>query len=375
MRKQVRRTRAVVLAGVASSLLLHAAPPVEPDAGVLWEVVFEDDFDGDKLDRDAWDPFYNWGGSSEDHRHNYDGYAIDEYAIVEDGLLRLKCTKNSDDPHEHDQTYSVGVVSSRFTYKYGYIEGRFKLPHGYTNEYNGLWPAFWSAAAHEEWPEGGEIDIFEFFGHNHVWDATIHWNSSGGHQQSGFDHKVADATQAFHTYGAHWHNGAVDFYLDNEYVKTISFPDFDHEHFLMINFGIHGPGDDHDWLGDASGNEELMPLYLESDFVRIWQREDDGTTGAGGKSRSPHAANKRARPVRGRSPGVAFALGAGQAVSAALYDALGNRIARRNGRFAPGDHQVVFSGDALRAGPASAVYFITVTGETFNTIVQVVPGQ
>jgi hypothetical protein len=50
---------AVVLACAVLSLQLHTAPPVEPDEVMMWKAVFEDEFDGDSLDRDAWDPFYN----------------------------------------------------------------------------------------------------------------------------------------------------------------------------------------------------------------------------------------------------------------------------------------------------------------------------
>jgi beta-glucanase (GH16 family) len=323
-----KRLAITIAATVALTAAATAAPPPEPSEGKVWKTILSEDFDGDALDRDKWDPYYNWGGDGADYHHNYDGRVIEEYSIVEDGKLRLKCTKRSEDPYDHGNTYSVGVVSSKLKFKYGYFEGRFRIPHGYKDEYNGLWPAFWTTAAYEGWPGGGEIDVFEFFGSNKVWDAHVHW-SDGGHQSSGFDHGVPDATTAFHTYGAHWQHGTIDFYLDDEYVQTITFPNFDHEHFIMINFGIHGPGDEHSWLGDASGNESNMPLYYECEFVRVWQEVDDDGTGASVPAAASATTPRLSVSTAGAAPRLVLDLDRAQTVTVELYDALGNLVSRQ----------------------------------------------
>jgi beta-glucanase (GH16 family) len=249
-------------------------PPVAewgPPGRGAWEIVFRDEFDGRALDRTKWDPYYTWGrpGSVERH-HNYDAWVLDENATVENGRLRLKCEPDRD--NRHDYSYSTGVVTAtRFVCRRGYYyEARQKLPRGATDaEYsNGLWPAFW-LTGRGAWPP--EIDIHEFFGCNNRYHATIH-STDGTERGTNVAVAAPAATTDFNVYAVHWRaDDRVDVYYNGALQGTLNEPDPYLEMVMIINFGVHGPGDEMAWLGGASRN--AYPQYYETDWVRVWRQK------------------------------------------------------------------------------------------------------
>ncbi len=362
MKSRSRRIVALIIAVsfVCIAVPAIAQPPIEPEEGKMWKAVFADDFDGNSLDRGKWDPYYNWGGDSKDYDHNYDGCVKEDYSIVEDGKLKLKCDKSS---NNCGKTYSVGVVNSKFKFTYGYIEGSLMMPEGYSNSGNGLWPAFWTLHG-KNWPSTGEIDILEYFGTNDQWAYRIHY--SGGNK--GGKHKISDATSKFHKYAAYWQPGKTDFYLDEEYVATVNHPDFNNTHYIAINFGIGG----HSWLGNPSGNNGNMPLYYQTDFVRVWQQvDDDGSTGIQKETSAPKRFDIAVNQEPGKSPAIAFTLSEKQAVTLELYDALGNLVTSSRDLYASGRHLISLESIAKgRAG--NSVYFCKLSGNNFNAFRRVV---
>ena len=154
MKDIVSRLGVAVLALLFSGSL-YADPPANMSG---WTMVFNDEFDGNSLDKSKWNPTYNWG-----HTHNHRAYCVEENVSVSDGLLRIKgeAKRHPQAPatcKSGDKTYSLdytsGAIDTRgkFEVKYGYIEGRFKMP-----KQLGTWPAFWTLQ--DGWPP--EIDIFE----------------------------------------------------------------------------------------------------------------------------------------------------------------------------------------------------------------------
>jgi beta-glucanase (GH16 family) len=253
-------------------------PPAEPqitEGGPperdQWKILFRDDFTGTTLDRSKWDPYYTWGrrGTIERH-HNYDAWALDENVTVENGLLRLKC--EPDRRNAHDYTYSTGVVTATYLVcrRGYYYEAKMKIPHGWSDaEYtNGLWPAFW-LTGRGTWPP--EIDIHEFFGCNTHYHATIH-STDESERGTNIQVQAPDATSEFNIYAVHWReDDKVEVYFNNRSCGTLNEPDPYREKVLIINFGIHGPKDEQNWLGNASWN--VFPQYYETDWVRVWQKK------------------------------------------------------------------------------------------------------
>lgn len=255
---------------------LHADPPANMSG---WTMVFNDEFDGNSLDKSKWNPTYNWG-----HTHNHRAYCVEENVSVSDGFLRIKgeAKRHPEAPatcKSGDKTYSLdytsGAIDTRgkFEVKYGYIEGRFKMP-----KQLGTWPAFWTLQ--DGWPP--EIDIFEVpharnLHHYYLHYTKTDWYASHGsawdHEASfGGQHTGPDKSADFHTYGLEWNDQYLNFYFDDKLVASYNKPSEISQlgkNYIIINLAIGG------WATDNGNPIEVTannPAYLECDWVRVWSK-------------------------------------------------------------------------------------------------------
>lgn len=154
---------------------------------------WHDEFDGDSLDRRAWNVEVNGTGCGNHELQHY----IDapEAVSVADGCLLLTAIRR---PYGDSHQFTSGRVNThgKVTFTYGIIEARIKLP----STADGLWPAFWMMGddiSSVGWPRCGEIDIFEM-----------------GHHEG-----IANGTQGSYMNGAaHW-----GYYIDRQYPTTATF--------------------------------------------------------------------------------------------------------------------------------------------------------
>ncbi|MEE1018932.1 MAG: glycoside hydrolase family 16 protein, partial [Acutalibacteraceae bacterium] len=126
-------------------------------------LVFDDEFDGDKIDTTKWEIASGWGRVEETWGTVDDG----NYA-VEDGHLTLrayeKVTHEVTNGKSKYKEIQSGEVSSKAAWGDGLIEVRAKLPKG-----KGVYPAIWTMGRDFDsntckWPWSGEIDIMEAVG-------------------------------------------------------------------------------------------------------------------------------------------------------------------------------------------------------------------
>lgn len=264
-------TTTCALFGLTSSVW---ADPPKNFSG--WDLVFEDNFDGNSLDKSKWNPTYNWG-----HTHNHRAYCVEENIIVSDGILKLKAEakKHPDAPAtakfnggDVPVDYTSAAIDTRghFEVKYGYIEGRFKAPWQ-----AGTWPAFWTLQ--DGWPP--EIDILEipasrkqhhyylhytnpswYNDHGSAWD---HEASFGGHKDDDVD-RSAD----FHTYAVEWDETNLNFYFDDKkfasYNRPTEIRQLDAQYIIM-NLAVGA------WAGDNIEITADKPAYFEADWIRVWK--------------------------------------------------------------------------------------------------------
>ncbi len=237
-----------------------------------YELVFNDDFDGDSLDTTKWGYNYSWG-----HSHNHAAWCVPENVIVSDGILTIK-GENKQHPDavgkqgtfnnkKYDIVYTSGAINThhKFNFDYGYFEARLKMPKG-----KGMWPAWWMLR--DGWPP--EIDMLEVLcSKSNELHVNFHygpaWNEHYSHEQVlnlGFD-----TSDDFHTYGFEWTPEYMRYYVDGVQVGH----DFTNKSaiseakgmYMILNLAIDG------WDGKPDDTTQWPALY-QCDYVRVWQMNE-----------------------------------------------------------------------------------------------------
>lgn len=176
MNKQGIISQACPTADILGNPATYEVPRVIENDGRSYELVWNDEFCGNKLDRTRWRPSQE-PENGRMHYVNVEGEESDPESTVwvKDGAIHLRANH---DEHEYETKRidpktgekikrTVPVKSTNLNtqglsaWKYGRFEVRLK-----TTAQPGTWPAFWlmpqrSAAG---WPRDGEIDWFENIG-------------------------------------------------------------------------------------------------------------------------------------------------------------------------------------------------------------------
>lgn len=234
-----------------------------------WLLVFEDNFNGNRLDKKYWYNYRWWG--------NYDENAyIDSGNVkVENGYLVLQL--------ERDFTYyppyntTAAYACSKIFFRYGIIEAKIKIP-----DVRGCWSAFWLYGSEIH---GDEIDIFEQYWlsnpHKVNLKSTIHHSGEDVSNSNKFDRDFIN--NKWHTYTLTWDDineekAKIKIHIDGEKVaefretgnnelhkyplgtKKINYP----THSQRIIFDIVP----HDNFTVNTTHQMLI------DYVKVWQKQD-----------------------------------------------------------------------------------------------------
>jgi beta-glucanase (GH16 family) len=143
-----------------------------------------------------------------------------------------------------------------FARTYGYFEMRAQLPAG---------PGFWPAFVLYPLSGAGEIDIFEVLGND---PTTLYFSlhaSAGGGQKVV---KIADSSQAFHTYGCDWQPDFITLYVDGQAKAQMPTPaDMRGKpYYINIPFSVGGNGS---WPGPTTAATP-DPAHFQIDYVGAW---------------------------------------------------------------------------------------------------------
>jgi len=257
------------------------------DEGLV--LVWNDEFDGDKLDLTKWDYQYGNGGE-----YGNSGWGNDEWQFylsreenvrVEDGKLIITAMKEGN-------VYTSGRIRTitnsgelLFGTTYGRVEARIKCPVG-----DGIWPAFWmlpvDSSIYGTWAASGEIDIMEAKGRlPGQFSCAAHYGQSWPKNvYSGQEYVFAEGTDItdFHTYAIEWEPEEIRWYVDGECYYTLNdwyakdakgefYPEgapFDVPFYILLNVAIGGNFDP-----EADTENTEFPVQMEVDFVRVYHTE------------------------------------------------------------------------------------------------------
>lgn len=244
---------------------------VECPLGEEYKLVWMDNFDGDALNTEDWTYEVQGAGWVNHELQSYvskKSPAGEPVTTMKNGILSLHCFK------ENGKVYSARIYGKRRTgWTYGYVEASIKLPSG-----KGTWPAFWMMPVNfKSWPHDGEIDIMEEVGyHKDYVSSSLH---ADGHVHSNNTQVTKEvyckgAEGEFHTYGMEWTADYFQFYVDGKktlYYKNpgtgkVDWP-YDAPFYVIFNLAWGG-----DWGGSQGVDEKALPITMEVDYVRVFQK-------------------------------------------------------------------------------------------------------
>lgn len=244
-----------------------AVPLVDEAHGNL-TLVWNDEFDGEELDRGIWSFEKGYVRNNELQYYNDEP----QNARLEDGFLILEAR----DDGKENMDYTSASINTRKskTFCGGYFEIRAKLPMG-----QGIWPAFWMLGVSGGWPAGGEIDILELVGGGAGRDDTIygnvHWADGNGNHVSldsgKHSYRLPDGVfnDDFHTFGFEWTAEKMVWYCDDQPFLSCELGEgmeaFRSEFYILLNLAVGGS-----WPGSPDRTTVFPNQYL-IDYIRVYQ--------------------------------------------------------------------------------------------------------
>lgn len=264
-----------------------AAPDPEPNE--YDQLIWADEFDTDgPLDSIKWfhQTLFPTGNSwfSGEIQHYTD--RVDN-SYVEDGKLHIVAKQETYTDQGVTKQYTSARLNSKFAFTYGRVEFRAKIPSG-----EGTWPAIWMLGQNinengaywqtqgfgeEPWPDCGEMDILEHWGHNpNEVVSAIHnpttFPPEGFVINSG-GQVIPTSMTEFHTYALEWDEDQVEFsingvvsYIYAPPVKNADNWPFDAPQYFIMNVAVL-PNIDPGFTESA----------LEVEYIRVYQKSSVST--------------------------------------------------------------------------------------------------
>lgn len=260
-------------------------PPIEQDTEEqeeeeepTWQLVWEDEFDGDELNMDKWSfqlgdgchisqDLCGWGNRELQYYTERE-----ENISLEDGFLTI--TAKKEDYEGSDYTSARIRTIDKGDWQYGRLEIRAKLPQG-----QGIWPAIWMLPTGEnlEWPQTGEIDIMEMVGHEpETVHGTVHYGDPWPENKNKGQAFLLDSgifADDYHVFSIEWEVNKIQWFVDDKLFFTVTpntltpyaYPFNSNRFHLIMNIAVGGI-----WPGNPDSTTEF-PQTMSVDYVRVYQ--------------------------------------------------------------------------------------------------------
>ncbi|WP_291843520.1 glycoside hydrolase family 16 protein [Maricaulis sp.] len=299
----------MLLRPVLASLVIILSADAEAQDG--WQLVWSDEFEGARIDREKWGFDIDcWGGGNNERQCYTDR---PENARIEDGMLVIEGRRETETgaafpPHwgreaapvTRDYTSARLVTRDRAAWRYGRFEIRAQLPG-----HQGSWPAIWMLPednTYGGWAASGEIDIMEAVNlgepcalcpdgvEDRVFGTLHYGGQAPDNTYSGTSLSLEDP-QAFHTYAIEWTPAGITWFVDGEAYATQTPEDwyteglseaatpaapFDKPFHLLLNLAIGGNWPESENLGGVA--DHSFPRAMRVDFVRVFACPSDPET-------------------------------------------------------------------------------------------------
>jgi len=244
-----------------------------------WELVWNDEFDGDTIDLNKWEYEVNAQGGGNNELQYYTDRP--QNSRVKDGLLTIQALQETFTGPEGTREYTSARLrtKNRGDWKYGRFEIKAKLPYG-----QGLWPAIWMLPTdwvYGGWAASGEIDIMELIGHDPATVyGTLHYGGTyPDNVHTGASYKLSFGNFAldFHVFALEWSATEMRWFVDDSlyqvqtewYSQGNDYPaPFNQRFHLLLNVAVGG-----NWPGNPD-NTTSFPQRMEVDYVRVYQKTD-----------------------------------------------------------------------------------------------------
>jgi beta-glucanase (GH16 family) len=231
------------------------------------KLVWEENFEGKKLDETVWN--YELGNGCP----SICGWGNNERQVYTKINHKLKKGKLTITAKKEKETYTSTRITSagKKEFQYGRIEARAKLPVG-----EGIWPAFWMLGSNINnvgWPKCGEIDILEYVGKNpHLVYTSLHTQDSHGETINSKKIVFPKIEEGFHIFAVDWTKDKMEFFVDDKLVYTFQ-PEVKNENtwpfnqpfYIIINMAIGGN------FGGPEVDDSIFPQEYILDYVKVYQ--------------------------------------------------------------------------------------------------------
>ena len=257
----------------------------KPSAYTEKDLVWQDDFNGKKLNMKDWNFEFHEPGWVNAELQSYDDSKKNTY--LKDGCLVIQAIKT--EKKDGTVTYTSGRINTqgKHAYTYGRFEARLKVTKGM-----GFLPAFWMMPDDEsfygQWPKCGEIDIMEVMGQetNKLY-GTLHFGEPHGMVQGTKILDNGNFADEFHTFAVEWEPGEIRWYCDGVNYKTANdwftkkpgfgeqtFPaPFDQPFYIIFNVAVGGS-----WVGYPVDTTDFDPKKDDAkmfvDYVKVYQKKE-----------------------------------------------------------------------------------------------------